>query len=161
MGNGNMARQAVMMRRLTYECSLELSAYRSAKRCEDAVGNTTIAENRIMLPNTNVDFSFAAEQATSEWYSEIRNGQMWQATGSQNLFLPELKIPNFAKIIWDTHEKIGCVVHKCLKNKFTNVVCHYSPKGGTYGSTIYTMGPNCNRCKHISATCQKGLCVVP
>ncbi|KIH64712.1 hypothetical protein ANCDUO_04974 [Ancylostoma duodenale] len=62
MGNGNMARQAVMMRRLTYECSLELSAYRSAKRCEDAVGNTTIAENRIMLPNTNVDFSFAAEQ---------------------------------------------------------------------------------------------------
>ncbi|KIH54363.1 hypothetical protein ANCDUO_15492 [Ancylostoma duodenale] len=107
-----------------YDCSLEMSAYKSAKRCEDTVGNTTVAENRKIYNKISSNFALTAEQ-----------------------------------MVWDSHEKIGCVVHVCTRKNFTNVVCHYSPKGAKYGNTIYTMGPTCNQCKLISATCEDGLCV--
>ncbi|KAL6744420.1 hypothetical protein Aduo_017356 [Ancylostoma duodenale] len=163
MSNGKMTRKATKMRKLKYDCSLEMSAYKSAKRCEDTVGNTTVAENRKIYNKISSNFALTAEQVVFyDWFqNEItRNGgHMKQQTGSQNLFLPKLGIPNFAKMVWDSHEKIGCVVHVCTRKNFTNVVCHYSPKGAKYGNTIYTMGPTCNQCKLISATCEDGLCV--
>ncbi|RCN43620.1 SCP-like protein [Ancylostoma caninum] len=163
MSNGNMTRKAAKMRKLEYDCSLEMSAYRSAKSCEDTVGNTTVAENRKILNKISADFGASAESVVFyEWFfNEIgRNGYMIQETGSQNLFLPHLGIPHFANIVWDSHEKIGCVVYPCMKKNITSVVCHYWPKGGVYGRTIYTMGPTCNQCKLISATCEDGLCVL-
>ncbi|KIH44925.1 hypothetical protein ANCDUO_25042, partial [Ancylostoma duodenale] len=63
MGNGDMTRKAARMRKLKYDCSLEMSAYRSAKRCEDTVGNTTVAENRNMFKNVyNVSVMDAIDQ---------------------------------------------------------------------------------------------------
>ncbi|EYB93376.1 hypothetical protein Y032_0183g948 [Ancylostoma ceylanicum] len=96
------------------------------------------------------------------WYKEIKTGHMNQATGSQNLLLPTLNITNYAKMIWDSHEKVGCAVFQCKTTK--NVVCHYSPNDAKLGSTIYTMGGQiCRQCTNINTVCEQstGLCVRP
>ncbi|RCN36301.1 hypothetical protein ANCCAN_17811 [Ancylostoma caninum] len=84
---------------------------------------------------------------------------MNQTTGSQNIWLPQQNIPNFAKMVWDSHTEIGCAIVKCGSNM--KAVCHYSPAAARYGNPIYTMGgPYCNLCTRLSARCsQNGLCV--
>ncbi|KIH64669.1 hypothetical protein ANCDUO_05019 [Ancylostoma duodenale] len=38
------------------------------------------------------------------------------------------KISSFTNTAWDTHEKVGCAIVKCPKDKKTHVVCHYGPE---------------------------------
>ncbi|EPB73727.1 SCP-like protein [Ancylostoma ceylanicum] len=125
MGDGKKARVANKMRKLEYDCPLEMSAYKIAKLCDDSMSNENFAENRMKLPNS-IEFTNAPKKAMEAWYKEIKTGHMNQATGSQNLLLPTLNITNYAKMIWDSHEKVGCAVFQCKTTK--NVVCHYSPK---------------------------------
>ncbi|RCN45696.1 SCP-like protein [Ancylostoma caninum] len=158
MGNNQMCRNATQMWKLKYDCELEKSAYSAAKDCSESDSKTASVDELWKVFNDNsLDATKAANQATDAWYKEIEKGYMKQITGSLNMFLPELNIPNFAKMVWDSHKGIGCAVVRCTSA--TKVVCHYSPAVVRLGNPIYAMGPTCNRCKLVPTTCLDGLCV--
>ncbi|KIH55601.1 SCP-like protein [Ancylostoma duodenale] len=146
-----------------YDCNLEKSAYTVAQNCADSESKTSDVDEVWHVFNGNsLDATNAANKAITAWFDEIKTGFMKQATGSQNQFLPALKIPMFAKMIWESHKKIGCAIVKCTSA--TKVVCHYSPADARLGNTIYAMGPTCNRCGYLGAKCSTdtlspGLCM--
>ncbi|KAL6732216.1 hypothetical protein Aduo_002998 [Ancylostoma duodenale] len=158
-----LCRNATQMWKLEYDCNLEKSAYTVAQNCADSESKTSDVDEVWHVFNGNsLDATNAANKAITAWFDEIKTGFMKQATGSQNQFLPALKIPMFAKMIWESHKKIGCAIVKCTSA--TKVVCHYSPADARLGNTIYAMGPTCNRCGYLGAKCSTdtlspGLCM--
>ncbi|EYB93375.1 hypothetical protein Y032_0183g947 [Ancylostoma ceylanicum] len=61
MGDGKKARVANKMRKLEYDCPLEMSAYKIAKLCDDSMSNENFAENRMKLPNS-IEFTNAPKK---------------------------------------------------------------------------------------------------
>ncbi|RCN36302.1 SCP-like protein [Ancylostoma caninum] len=160
MGNNRMCRNATQMWKLEYKCELEASAYKAAQGCSKSASNTEgVDEVWHVFDNAMNNLKDAANQTVDIWYKEIKTGYMNQTTGSQNLWLPALNIPNFAKMVWDSHKEIGCAIVKCPSA--TKAVCHYSPATARYGRQIYAMGGlTCNLCTKLSAKCSEvGLCV--
>ncbi|EYC26982.1 hypothetical protein Y032_0009g459 [Ancylostoma ceylanicum] len=145
MTNGKKSRACPRMKQLlisSYSCALEAEAYATAKQC---LTTDPDVENENWFIATAANKKEAATKAMEAWYNEITTSYMVQATGSQNLLLPSLKIRHFARIVWDLNTQVGCAVHKC-GNKF-HAVCRYGKGVGVYGSPIYFMGPRaCNQC---------------
>ncbi|RCN45695.1 SCP-like protein, partial [Ancylostoma caninum] len=160
MKDGIKCRNATQMWKLEYNCGLEASAHEAAKGCRK-VDSTSKQFDEVwhVFDKAIPDMKDAAQRAIKLWYKEIETGYMNQTTGLMNMFLPELNIPHFARMIWDSHREIGCAVVKCTSA--TKVVCHYSPAVVRFGNTIYAMGGRtCNLCERMSAECSKvGLCL--
>ncbi|KAL6736288.1 hypothetical protein Aduo_006656 [Ancylostoma duodenale] len=155
MKNGKHTRKCPMMKKLSYNCDLEKTAYAIAERCLSADPNTNNENWFATTTTAATNKRMAAEQAVASWYNEIKNGSMEQEIGSQNLLLPRLGVTHFARMVWGTNDKIGCGIYKC-NNKHWHVVCRYGPGVGTPGNPIYRMGATCNQCKE--ACIDGGLC---
>ncbi|EYC26841.1 hypothetical protein Y032_0010g992 [Ancylostoma ceylanicum] len=154
MGDKKPARSANKMNKLAYNCTLENEAFEAAQ--QKPTTSSVKNENVFVIKKAGVESLAAAKQVLRKWYQEIETGAMRQATGTMNIYTPELKLPNFAKMVWDSITEVGCAVHSVESS--TYVVCRYSKGAGVYGDPIYTMGPTCRRC----ATCVDGaLCQVP
>ncbi|KAK6753971.1 hypothetical protein RB195_013143 [Necator americanus] len=157
---GILARKASRMIKLRYDCNAEYSAYMSAQRCVDMDSPQSsrpgFDENRHVSPNPNTDHVTMARRAANHWWNEMVTYGIPQGN---NIFHLGLNIPHFAKMAWDTHERVGCAVFKCPT--FIHAVCHYGPGGFAPGRRIYKMGPTCNECIKIKASkCVDGLCVL-
>ncbi|EPB66442.1 SCP-like protein [Ancylostoma ceylanicum] len=155
MSNGKTSRACPRMKKFAkYNCGLEKEAYATASNCPKADPNV---DNVNWFMATADNRKKAAIEAMNNWYNEINSSYMVQATGSQNLLLPELNIRHFARMVWDTNTEMGCAINKC-NNKWV-VVCRYGPGVGVYGSPIYFMGPKaCNQCRD---TCVDGALCPP
>ncbi|KIH45190.1 SCP-like protein [Ancylostoma duodenale] len=153
MGNGAYTRGCPRMMKLSYSCTFEKEASQLLSQClsSDPTENNV---NWFMASKDNK--KEGAEEALKAWYDEItRTGaHMVQATGSQNMLLPDLKVTHFARMVWGTNTQVGCAFKECSGN--LQVVCKYNTGVGALGSTIYQMGPNCNQCKD---SCDGGLCL--
>ncbi|RCN50648.1 SCP-like protein [Ancylostoma caninum] len=152
------ARRASRMRQLEYDCKAELSAYYSALHSCDSspYSMDEYDENRYVMEHKG-DITKAADS----WWSEIR-GVVLDQKDRKNDYSSKHKIPNFANMVWDTREKLGCAVAKCRTGK-THVVCHYAPKLREEGKRMYWMGPPCARCSDYGDEFEcferKGFCV--
>ncbi|KAK6730596.1 hypothetical protein RB195_007200 [Necator americanus] len=157
--SGVYARQALKMIRLTYSCPAETSANNWAVRCQNMdSGTTAYAETRYIYQGTTAVYDTVARTAVNSWRDEVNTGSLPMAgTTPQYIYQTNLGIPNFAKMVWDTERQVGCSITRC--SSFTNVVCHFTPRGGIAGSQMYKPGPFCRRCANIGLpTCSDGLC---
>ncbi|KIH67869.1 SCP-like protein [Ancylostoma duodenale] len=155
------ARRASRMRQLEYDCEAEKSAYFSALYSCDAppYSMDDYDENIYVMERTS-DITEIASAAVS-WWNEIKRVVLDQKD-RKNDYSSNLKIPNFANMVWDTREKVGCAAAKCSNGK-THVVCHYAPKLRGEGKRMYWMGPPCARCSDYGSEFEclerKGFCV--
>ncbi|EPB66029.1 SCP-like protein [Ancylostoma ceylanicum] len=125
MKNGKTSRACPRMKKFPkYDCDLEKEAYATASTCPGADTNVE-NENWFMASAAGKNRKEAAIEAMNHWYNEINNSYMVQATGSQNLLLPELNIRHFARMVWDTNTRMGCAIRQCDKKWV--VVCRYGP----------------------------------
>ncbi|KAK6730649.1 hypothetical protein RB195_007240 [Necator americanus] len=157
--SGVYARQALKMIKLTYSCPAETSANNWAVRCQNMdSGTTAYAETRYIYQGTTAVYDTVARTAVNSWRDEVNTGSLPMAgTTPQYIYQTNLGIPNFAKMVWDTERQVGCSITRC--STFTNVVCHFTPRGGIAGSQMYKPGPFCRRCANIGLpTCSDGLC---
>ncbi|KAK6730661.1 hypothetical protein RB195_007250 [Necator americanus] len=135
--SGVYARQASKMIRLTYSCPAETSANNWAVRCQNMdSGTTAYAETRYIYQGTTAVYDTVARTAVNSWRDEVNTGRLpMSGTTPQYIYQTNLGIPNFAKMVWDTERQVGCSITRC--STFTNVVCHFTPRGGIAGTPMY------------------------
>ncbi|CAJ0599006.1 unnamed protein product [Cylicocyclus nassatus] len=162
-GLGGKAPKASKMLRMVYDCSIEASAMRSARKCIFAHSKDSerpgLGENLFMTTFLNFDKIKTAEQASQKWWNELKEFGI----GPENRLTMALwkrrgkKIGHYTQMAWDTSYKLGCAVVACPN--FTFGVCQYGPKGNHINGQIYTVGKPCTGCPH-SCNNTEGLCIV-
>ncbi|ETN78984.1 SCP-like protein [Necator americanus] len=101
---------------------------------------------------------YAAQKAVRRWWSEIPFGTMLQGPGQNNRYQENLRIPAFARMIWDSNTNLTCNIKYCYSLKKLAIGCIYQPNYFAVGRPIYKMGPTCSLCKQKCDT--SGLCEV-
>ncbi|RCN27926.1 SCP-like protein, partial [Ancylostoma caninum] len=134
-----------------YDCEAEKSAYEVAQKlCSGTPSSPKeYDENRHVNDATDDSTDYILEAANS-WWAEILKTE-------ENLYNSTVNA-NFANMLWDSREKLGCAIAKCGK---THVVCHYPKIEKEEGEPIYKMGDGpCNDCKDYSdaPNCKDNLC---
>ncbi|KAK6726146.1 hypothetical protein RB195_004454 [Necator americanus] len=142
-GRGNRKyRKAAQMREMSYDCGNEMTAYTIATECgrnTKHISRHGTSENTYRKYNVKIfDAEGIIVEAINSWFHEIDTGYMEHGEGQRNLYHSYLNIPNFAKIVWGTHEKVGCAVVKC--SNYVKVVCLYGPNSSFgEGNQIYRL----------------------
>ncbi|KAK6730633.1 hypothetical protein RB195_007229 [Necator americanus] len=121
----------------SYNCTAETSANNWAVQCQNRDSGTTIyAETRYIFQGTTAAKDTITRTAINSWRDEVNTGSLPPAgTKPQNIYQTNLGIKNFAKMVWDTETGVGCSINRC--SSFTNVVCHFTPRGDVAGTPIY------------------------
>ncbi|KAK6758194.1 hypothetical protein RB195_015797 [Necator americanus] len=161
--NSNVyARRASKMIRLSYNCAAEGTASTAAVSwCQNAGSSTPgIGEIKYQYTGATGRPKVIANAAVDAWWNEGKSGRLPPPSPApQNIYTSNLGIPNFSKIVWDTHTSVGCSWYRCPTTGNLNVVCHFTPGGGASGTQMYKVGPPCNRCANVGLpTCSAGLC---
>ncbi|KAL6739819.1 hypothetical protein Aduo_013227 [Ancylostoma duodenale] len=163
------APMAARMKKMIYDCGLETSAMKVAKKCifqrSGKLTSLPYGENVWMTTAVKRDKALTAEQACENWFSELERF----GVGLDNILTvalwnrPRTQIGQYTQMVWQETYKVGCYVEWC--DKMTLAVCHYSPKGNTPNKPIYENGSPCKtdaECKCTNCRCSKSeaLCIV-
>nr|CDJ86536.1 SCP extracellular domain containing protein [Haemonchus contortus] len=142
---GKNLQSASNMLKLLYNCSLEVGAHASARRCSSNpwVSPTSgIQENIYLMPKSRApNPQDAIFKAIKHWWSYAGAGQSVIYT-AYNEGKP---ISWYTRMAWATTQYLGCAVHTCEGSQWS-VVCHYSPGGNKNRESIYNRGPPCSAC---------------
>ncbi|KIH62673.1 SCP-like protein [Ancylostoma duodenale] len=137
-----------------YDCEAEKNAFEAAEKyCSgNASSPEKYDENRHVNDAVDHNTDYILEAANS-WWDEVvdTDGNLYNSTVNAN----------FANMLWDTREKLGCAIAKCSGK--TNVVCHYPKIEKEERKPIYKIGDGpCSDCKEykVAATCGDNLCSV-
>ncbi|EYC08219.1 hypothetical protein Y032_0067g56 [Ancylostoma ceylanicum] len=140
---------ASKMRRLEYDCEAEESATKVADQCLDTASSPEKYDQNLEFIQADDDTTDYILEAANSWWSEILDTH-------DNLYNSTVNA-NFANMLWETREKIGCALKKCSGK--TVVVCHYPKVAKQEGDPIYTIGDGpCKECSADASHCVDNLC---
>ncbi|RCN37764.1 SCP-like protein [Ancylostoma caninum] len=144
---GGNAPKAAKMLKMVYDCSVEASALKHAKKCvyqhSTSADRPGLGENLYMTSAVNYDKVKAATQASQMWWDELKQ---YGVGPSNNLTTalwnrPNTQIGHYSQMAWETSYRLGCAVAHC--STFTLGVCQYGPAGNYLNRLIYTIGNPC------------------
>ncbi|VDL76938.1 unnamed protein product [Nippostrongylus brasiliensis] len=123
--NGNRFPTAANMRKLKYDCTLEVQARNYATQCTNTgIGDIQI-EDFAQINSAQNDMD-AIDQAIRYWWKQ---GTLVNGIGVQQVMFKEKHknstVRFFTLLGWATMERIGCGVFKC--NNVFNVACRFTP----------------------------------
>ncbi|WKY09488.1 hypothetical protein Q1695_002113 [Nippostrongylus brasiliensis] len=161
---GRLLPGARNMRKLVYDCNLEISARARAESCASTANpnpGTNIVENLTRFSKSTVTTRVAAMQrAVRRWWKQVRRVPGF---GMNAIFRPKHqngKIMSFIKMAWADTPSVGCAVSsRRFCGNFWTVVCQYSVNGFIPNSNVYLTGTACANCP-TGTTCvqAEGLC---
>ncbi|EYB83225.1 hypothetical protein Y032_0340g2994 [Ancylostoma ceylanicum] len=166
---GGNAPRAARMKKMVYDCDIEESAMRHAKRCyfahSPAHERENLGENLYYTSELRVDKIQAAEQSIKAWFDELAQ----YGVGQENVLTeqlwnrPRTQIGHYTQMVWQDTYKLGCYVEWC--SSMTYVVCQYGPKGNWLGDLIYEKGNSCTtdadcKCGNCKCSKEEALCIV-
>ncbi|KAK6013904.1 SCP-like protein [Ostertagia ostertagi] len=160
------APKAARMRKMVYDCRVEASAMRHAKKCKyghsDGSERPDLGESVWAISYNRMDKAQSAEMSCDDWFGELaKNG-----VGRENVLTKKLFYrPNkqIFQMVWQNTYKLGCAVEWCPTMTF--VVCQYNPPGNYLGQLIYEVGEPCRndgdcRCPKCRCSRNEALCIV-
>ncbi|CAJ0602898.1 unnamed protein product [Cylicocyclus nassatus] len=160
---GGKTPTASKMLKMVYDCAVEASAVRYAKKCvyehSQPSEHKGLGENLYFTTALNLNKLKAARQACEWWWNELKNYGVGRSNKLTNALWdrPNTEIGHYTQMAWGTTYKLGCAVVACPK--FTYVVCQYGPAGNKVGKLIYSIGKLCSGCPGKCST-SEGLCIV-
>ncbi|VDK46625.1 unnamed protein product [Cylicostephanus goldi] len=181
-GLGGKAPKASKMLRMVYDCSIEASAMKSARKCTFAHSNDSerpgLGENLYMTTILDFDKIKTAEQASQKWWSELEEF----GVGPENRLTMALwkrrdkKIGHYTQLRWHGTPAISLDVpswlalsshtvfvsmdqSKFLEHQHLLEDCKCEFRGNYINGQIYSIGEPCTGCPH-NCDNTKGLCNV-
>ncbi|KAK6754754.1 hypothetical protein RB195_013630 [Necator americanus] len=161
------APKAAKMLKMVYDCKVEASALKHARKCVFRHSTRTerrgLGENLFGTSAIKFDKVEAAKQASQMWWDELKESGVANTSASANEWLrTDMRFGHFSQMAWETSYRLGCAVTHCPKS--TMVVCQYGPAGNYVNAPIYTIGDPCKSNAGCPGkyTCSKkeGLCNV-
>lgn len=157
-GLGGYAPKAAKMQKMVYDCALEATALRQAKKCvyEHSKIRPGFGENIFANSWLNLDKIEVAKQSSGTWWRELKK----HGVGPENILKRDMvsKIGHYSQMAWDATYRLGCGVAHCPTMTFA--VCQYGPAGNYPDSPIYTIGEPCSGCSRSDAcSATEGLCI--
>ncbi|KAK6754755.1 hypothetical protein RB195_013631 [Necator americanus] len=164
-GAGGKAPKAAKMLKMVYDCKVEASALKHARKCvfrhSDRSERPGLGENLLSTSAIKFDKVEAAKQASQAWWNELKESGVANTRASANEWLrTDMRFGHFSQMAWETSYRLGCAVTHCPE--FTMVVCQYGPAGNYVNAPIYTIGDPCKSNAGCPGkyTCKKNLDVV-
>ncbi|VDP18760.1 unnamed protein product [Heligmosomoides polygyrus] len=165
------APKAARMRKMVYDCNIELNAMRNAAGCKYGHSSNTdrpgLGENIwAMWGPANYSLLKAAEGATGSWFSELKDPGMPEENVLSDAVLSRPKaIGHYTQIVWQSTYHLGCGLANCPGN-MCYAVCQYGPPGNYRNSLVYELGDPCKTdgdCNCTGCTCSQAeaLCIMP
>ncbi|WKY11387.1 hypothetical protein Q1695_003168 [Nippostrongylus brasiliensis] len=155
-GDNGYAPKAAKMKKLVYDCNLEVSAQDHANLCKFQHSNVPYGENLFYAPMF-FDKYQAVDTASRMWFDELKKF----GVGPENM-LKNWSVGHYTQMVWGWTEKLGCGVKECLDGSVL-LVCQYDPAGNYQQYPIYKVGEPCSDCTCKQCECDpdEGLCYVP
>ncbi|VDP05100.1 unnamed protein product [Heligmosomoides polygyrus] len=165
------APKAARMRKMVYDCNIEVNAMKNAAGCTYGHSNNAdrpgLGENIWALWGpANYPLVKAAEAATDMWFSELKDPGMPEDNILTLAVVNRPKaIGHYTQIVWQSTYHLGCGLKNCPDN-MCYAVCQYGPAGNYLNSLVYEIGDPCNvdsDCKCIGCKCSKeeAMCILP
>ncbi|KAL6740869.1 hypothetical protein Aduo_014179 [Ancylostoma duodenale] len=165
---GGNAPKAARMKKMIYDCNIETTAMKHAKRCKfehsPKEERPELGENVYTITAINMDKTNVAGMASKKWFGELEKF----GVGQKNYFdlslinRPKTQIDHYTQMVWQDSYKLGCYVEWCPTQ--TLAVCQYNPKGNMLKSYIYETGNPCKKDADCNCNCkcsvEEGLCIV-
>ncbi|KAL6734848.1 hypothetical protein Aduo_005344 [Ancylostoma duodenale] len=165
---GGNAPRAARMKKMIYDCAIEESAMRHAKRCvfvhSPAHTRENLGENLYYTSELRLDKIKAAEQGIKACDELAQYGVGQQNVLTKQLWSrPNTQIGHYTQMVWQDTYKLGC--HVEWYSSMTYVVCQYGPKGNWLGNLIYDIGNSCTtdgdcKCDNCKCSKEEALCIV-
>uniref|UniRef100_A0A7I5E758 SCP domain-containing protein n=1 Tax=Haemonchus contortus TaxID=6289 RepID=A0A7I5E758_HAECO len=138
------------MEEMVYDCAVEASAIRHAQTCDGELSSEGsrpgLKENIQKIDDLSLDYSAAAEQAMTIWWSELARSGI----RSDMLFDYPTRhrttniVTHWSKMAWHDNVRLGCAIQRC--KSFYFAVCQYGPGGNVVGDYIYNVAAVCSTC---------------
>ncbi|VDO86186.1 unnamed protein product [Heligmosomoides polygyrus] len=172
LGANGYAPKAARMRKMVYDCNIEMNAMKHAQKCQFAHSPSDqrpgLGEN-IWALWTSGRYSLldAAKSAPESWFSELKKAGMPE----DNILTlavwnrPQM-IGHYTQMVWQNTYHLGCGVKHCPSNNMYFVVCQYGPTGNWLNTAVYDKGEPCATdadCKCSGCKCDReaALCIMP
>ncbi|WKX92485.1 hypothetical protein Q1695_010482 [Nippostrongylus brasiliensis] len=158
-GQTGLLPQAANMKKLTYNCALELRAIEAAKTCT-LTGSTNLpatdAENYYVTVQ-NYNDTALMRMAVKDWFETILSNGINKIVHYRPALDAKPNAPKpFIRMVWAATTSMGCGMQYCPGNQ-KYIVCRYTPRSLIIGQYIYQTGAPCAACRTRCSTAE-GLC---
>ncbi|WKY01906.1 hypothetical protein Q1695_015708 [Nippostrongylus brasiliensis] len=133
---------AADMKKMMYDCDLELSASKLADKCTETADPTLTGGKAVLFKKVNdgtMTTVKAVEEAMKSWYDEVGKATLGDPPKATNA------VKGFANMIHDENSKVGCAIKSCSGSWL--FACLYDQPFVANDSPIYQSGTTCTGCK--------------
>ncbi|VDL79275.1 unnamed protein product [Nippostrongylus brasiliensis] len=162
--------KAARMLKMVYDCKVEKTAMRHAKKCKFQHSKKNerpgLGENIYQVQGMKKSFEESANASSQAWFDEIKDpGMPKDNVLTLAVFNRPKQIGHYTQMVWQKSFRLGCAVVDCGNTRYFTV-CQYGPAGNFIGKKLYDIGEPCKKdadCKCEGCKCKpkSGLCVKP